>query len=108
MTETQGLHVWLADKDGYFAGELDAPTATEDLATFAASAAKNGHTVIDKGSDPAATRPPDRPLSAADQARVDKAAQLAALRAKGWANLTASEQTTARALAFDLGQYAPG
>jgi hypothetical protein len=58
------LHVWYADQDGYFVGDLDAYGALRDsLETLTANAAKLGHRVIAKGPDPAATRPPNPPAS---------------------------------------------
>ncbi|MDE3112718.1 MAG: hypothetical protein KGK34_07215 [Chloroflexota bacterium] len=107
MQELHGLHVWLA-RDGFFDGHIDAPTTAMTLDELKAAAAANGQTVIEMGPDRQATRPPDRPLTAAQRATVDKRAQLDALRAKGWVNLSDAEKTEARGLAFDLGQYAPG
>lgn len=54
------LKVWYADKDGFYAGELEAFGAKDDLATLTRNAAKNGHKVID-ATKPGAKRPPDRP-----------------------------------------------
>ncbi len=44
----------------------------------------------------------------AEQARAVRLARFTALRAVGWAKLTAAEQAEARGLAFELGLYAPG
>lgn len=58
------LHVWYADQDGYFVGDLDAYGALRDsLETLTANAAKLGHRTIPKGPNPVATRPPDRPAT---------------------------------------------
>jgi hypothetical protein len=97
------IKAWLADADGYFAGELETTSSPHDFATFADNAKANGQTAIDKGIDPAATRPPDRPLPPEIAALRAKAQRYDELRAKGYANLTAAEKDEATALRFDLG-----
>jgi hypothetical protein len=96
------VHAWLKDKDGYMAGSVDYANG-DDLEALTKSAAANGQTVIEKGKDPDATRPLDRPLSPAAQEIQTKATRLEELRAKGYVNLTQAERDEATALRFDLG-----
>lgn len=95
------LDVWLTDKDGFKIGEVHAHDG-DDFPTFQANAKANGHGAVDMNA-PGASEPPTRPLSAAQQAMVDKQTRLTALRAKGWVNLSAAERDEASALRFDLG-----
>lgn len=60
MTQLHAITAWLADKDGFYSGEISSPSSPDDFATFAANAAKNGQTAID-ATAPGAKRPPDRP-----------------------------------------------
>ena len=51
---------WIADADGYFRSELDANGVSETFDEFAKRVADRGDTATEKGTDPKATRPPDR------------------------------------------------
>ena len=100
------MDVHFTDADGVCLQTLsvDHPTRTEDavLAELTASAAKQGRTAIrvqdaDGHVCKAPTKTPE--MLALDR----KATRLAALRTKGWTNLTAAERDEANGLRFDLG-----
>lgn len=101
------IHAWLADKDGYYIGELHAPTSPDDFATFATNAVKNGHKAIEMGPNPQATRPPDRPLTAQQKDVINARVRLLQIRQKPWSELTLAEQKQATDDAFMCGEHVP-
>ncbi len=84
-------------------------------------ASREDMTALQIAADLTANKPADRTLAypakghvclvvPPTQAQTDlqaKSDQLKALRDQGWANLSDADKVTARALAFDLGMWAP-
>lgn len=59
------LHAWLADADGFYAGEIDSYGTDMSWEDYVAAAAANGQTAIDKKKARPANRPiPANPLTA--------------------------------------------
>ena len=97
------LHVYIREKaTGFYLGELDASTTNQSAIDAFWANLPADREALDKATNP---RPPDRP--AVPDPQQPKRDRLAALRAKGWTSLTVTEQAEARALAFDLGEWAP-
>lgn len=105
--QTYSWSAWIRTSDGYFDGDLNANGVKETFSEFAVRVSATGKTAIEKGPNPATTRPPDRPLSAAQQALVDKRTRLDVLKAKGWSSLTAAEKAEAQGIGFELGVFVP-
>jgi hypothetical protein len=91
------VNAWLADKQGYYQGEVHAPGTLETFDDYARHAAQNGQIAINMDASGVA-RPPDKPPDSIPPPFVDAALLADAQTCKAFladASPTAAEAFTA-------------